>query len=451
MLKKLILFVFLILSAEKNFAQISRVLIVLDGSGSMKQKFQQQVKFELAGNILVSFIDSMERTNPKVEFALRVLGHQYPKAQNNCKDTKLEVPFAKKNSENIKQALKRITPQGQTPITYSLEQSLNDFPKDTTAFNSIILITDGIETCNGNPCDLAESFQQKRIALKPFIVGLGITDSLKKFFNCLGTYYDVADENEFGGVLNAVVKQALNRTTVQVNLLDAYGMPTETNVEMSFLDHYSQKTLFNFIHTLDANGIPDTLRLDPKGRYDLIIHTFPSARKNNIELLPGKHNMIALDIPQGKLDLKIDGQTNSYTPVQCIVRKVGTEEILYVQDFNSTRKYLAGDYDLEILTVPRIYKYGVRLQQSPETVIHIAVPGTVTLQPMQLVVATLLFKENNTLTKVYDFNALKSNTSLQIQPGEYILISRPDKGKRANLTQQKIFTVSSNKTTQVKL
>lgn len=75
----------------------------------MKQKFQQQVKFELAGNILVSFIDSMERTNPKVEFALRVLGHQYPKAQNNCKDTKLEVPFAKKNSENIKQALKRIT------------------------------------------------------------------------------------------------------------------------------------------------------------------------------------------------------------------------------------------------------------------------------------------------------------------------------------------------------
>ena len=121
--------------------------------------------------------------------------------QNNCKDTKLEVPFAKKNSANIKLALNRINPQGQTPITYALEQSLNDFPKDSNAYNSIILITDGIETCGGNPCDLAELFQQKKIALKPFIVGLGITDSLKKFFNCLGTYYDVADENEFGGVL----------------------------------------------------------------------------------------------------------------------------------------------------------------------------------------------------------------------------------------------------------
>ncbi len=449
--KKFLLFIFIILSAEINFAQTSRILIILDGSGSMKQKFQQEIKFELAGNLLVSFIDSMERTNPKVEFALRVLGHQYSKTQTNCKDTKLEVSFAKKNSENIKKALKRIIPQGQTPLTYALEQSLNDFPKDSTAYNSIILITDGIETCGGNPCDLAELFQQKRIVLKPFIVGLGIADSLKKFFNCLGTYYDVIDENEFGGVLNAVIKQALNKTTVQVNLLDAYGMPNETNVEMSFLDHYSHKTLFNFVHTIDAQGIPDTLRLDPKGRYDLVVHTFPPVRKNNIELLPGKHTMIALDIPQGKLDLKIDGQTNSYTPVQCIIRKVGTEEILYVQDFNSTRKYLAGDYDLEILTVPRVYKYGVRLQQSPETTIHIPVPGTVTLQPMQLIVATLFFKENNTLTKVYDFNALKSNTSLQIQPGEYILISRPDKGKRANLTQQKIFTVSSNKTTLVKL
>lgn len=451
MLKKILLLLFIILIAEKNFAQTSRVLIVLDGSGSMKQKFQQQVKFELAGNILVSFIDSMERTNPKVEFALRVFGHQYPKAQNNCKDTKLEVPFTKKNSENIKQALKRINPQGQTPITYALEQSLNDFPKDTTAYNSIILITDGIETCGGNPCDLAELFQQKRIALKPFIVGLGITDSLKKFFNCLGTYYDVNDENEFGGVLNAVVKQALNKTTVQVNLLDAYGIPNETNVEMSFLDHYSHKTLFNFVHTLDASGNPDTLRLDPKGRYDLVVHTFPPVRKDNIELLPGKHNMIALDVPQGKLNLVIDGQTNSYTPVQCIVRKVGTEEILYVQDFNTTRKYLAGDYDLEIITLPRIYKYGMRMQQAPETSIHIPVPGTIQLQPMQLVVAALFVKENNALTKVYDFNALKTNMSLQVQPGEYILIFRPDKGKRANLTQQKIFTVSSNKTTQVKL
>ena len=451
MLKRILLFVFLFLIAEKNFGQTSRVLIILDGSGSMKQKFQQQEKFELAGNILVAFIDSMERSNPKVEFALRVFGHQYPKAQNNCKDTKLEVPFTKKNSENIKQSLKRITPQGQTPITYALQQSLNDFPKDSTALNSIILITDGIETCNGNPCDLAEEFQQKRIVLKPFIVGLGIADSLKKFFNCLGTYYDVADENEFGGVLDAVIKQALNKTTLQVNLLDAYGMPNETNVEMSFLDHYSHKTLFNFVHTLDAQGIPDTLRLDPKGRYDLVVHTFPPARKDNIELLPGKHNMIALDVPQGKLDLKIDGQTNSYTPVQCVVRKTGTEEILYVQDFNSTIKYLAGDYDLEILTLPRITKYGVRLQQAPVTEIHIPVPGTVQLQPMQLVVAALFVKENNLLTKVYDFNALKASTSLQLQPGEYILIFRPDKGKRANLTQQKVFSVSSNKTTQVKL
>jgi len=451
LLKKILLLVFLFLIAEKNFAQVSRVLIVLDGSGSMKEKWNNEVKFELAGKLLVSFIDSVEKTNPKVEFALRVLGHQFPKAEHNCKDTKLEVPFAKKNSLNIKNALAHISPKGQTPITYALEQSLNDFPKDSTAFNSIILISDGIETCGGNPCDLAKSFDEKRIVLKPYIVGLGISDSLKNFFTCLGNFYDVNDETEFGGVLSAVIKQALNKTTVQVNLLDAYGLPTETNVEMSFLDHYSHKTLFNFVHTLDANGNADTLRLDPKGKYDLVIHTFPPVQKNNIELLPGKHNNIAVDVPQGTLELTLDGQTSNYFPPQCIVRKTGSDEILYVQDFNSSRKYLTGEYDLEILTLPRIEKYGVKLQQSQTQSIHVPMPGTVTVAPSQLMVVQLFIKENNSLKKVYDFYGMKNPQTLKLQPGEYILIYRPDKGKRSNLTQQKNFSIQSNKVLTVKL
>src|SRR4029079_9503681 len=110
--------------------------------------------------------------------------HQYPKSENNCKDSKLEVPFAKNNAAQFKAALNRIVPKGQTPIAYSLLQAANDFPKDTLAIHSIVLITDGIETCNGNACEAAKQLAAKRIAVKPFIVGLGISEANIKFYEC---------------------------------------------------------------------------------------------------------------------------------------------------------------------------------------------------------------------------------------------------------------------------
>jgi Ca-activated chloride channel family protein len=81
-------------------------------------------KFDLAKKILSNTTDSVSRTNQKVEFALRVFGHQSPRAANNCKDTKLEVSFSKGNAAAIDLRLKQLQPQGQTPIEFSLTESL---------------------------------------------------------------------------------------------------------------------------------------------------------------------------------------------------------------------------------------------------------------------------------------------------------------------------------------
>src|SRR5688572_24344560 len=71
----------------------TRILFVLDGSGSMEGLWEgKSSRMEVAKNILTKLVDSL-RVNPDLELALRVYGHQFDKRVNNCQDTKLEVSF----------------------------------------------------------------------------------------------------------------------------------------------------------------------------------------------------------------------------------------------------------------------------------------------------------------------------------------------------------------------
>lgn len=431
---------------------ISRILIVLDASGSMKEMFQNESKFKTATDLLTHVIDSIQLKNQNVQFALRVFGHQFPKSQNNCKDTKLEVPFAKSNAALINATLQKINPQGQTALAYTLFQALSDFPADSLATNSIIFITDGIETCDGDLCAVAKQFNERRIALKPFIIGMGMADSLKTFFDCIGTFLNAGSNAEFSNAVNAVVSQALNTTSVQINLLNAYGAPTETNVEMTLYDHFTGKVRYNLIHSLNAAGNPDTLFLDPIGHYDLVIHTLPEVEKKDIVLTPGRHNLIAVDVPQGSLSIQVTGSATNYQPVQCLVREQGSNEILYVQDANSTLKYLTGKYDLEILTLPRIETFGVLIEQGKTNTIKIPMPGTLNVYANQTGQCSVMSVVNGKVEKVFDFYSVDagSTQTLQLQPGDYQVIYRPDKGKQSILTQTTNVTIFSSKTSAIK-
>ena len=94
--------------------------------------------------------------------------------EQDCDDTKLEVPFAQGNGEQIRNVLSNITPKGTTPIARSLEKAANDFPECANCRNVIILITDGIEACDEDPCAVSRALQQKGIILKPFVIGIGL-------------------------------------------------------------------------------------------------------------------------------------------------------------------------------------------------------------------------------------------------------------------------------------
>ncbi|WP_241499080.1 vWA domain-containing protein [Rufibacter ruber] len=197
----------------------TRLLFLLDASGSMLAKWEESQRWQVAKTMLARMADSLD-SYKNLEIALRVYGHQSTVAQKNCKDTKLEVPFAPHNSENVKKKLQQIVPKGNTPLTYSLAQSANDFPEEENTRNVIIIITDGLESCGGDPCATSLALQKKRVFLKPFIIGLGDDPGYAQQFGCMGQYYNAADIKTFQQVLDNVVSIALKKTTVSVELTD---------------------------------------------------------------------------------------------------------------------------------------------------------------------------------------------------------------------------------------
>ena len=427
---------------------LTRILFIFDASQSMYGRWQSDIKFNIAKKLMSNLLDSLANV-PNLEVALRVYGHQKNFPPQDCNDTRLEVPFGKVNFKEIKYVLKTLTPRGTTPIAFAMEQAGSDFPPCDNCRNIIILITDGLEECGGDPCAVSKALQMKGIVLKPFIIGIG--RNFEDAFKCVGTFFDAASEKSFRQALTAVISQALNSTSVQVNLLDTDGNPSETNVNMTFYDNFSGLVKYNFIHTLNNKGLPDTLTIDPLTTYDIVINTVPPVRLDDVKLIPGKHTVIAARTPQGSISLKVAGSEKSTRNLECIVRLKGGNNTLNVQNFNETRRYLTGKYDLEVLSLPRLYINDVDVSQSHTTTIEIPQPGIAVIRKSFTGFGSLYAEQNGKLVWIYELRDNAQLETLILQPGNYRIEFRSRSVKRSFYTMENRFTISPGMTSEIKI
>ena len=428
----------------------TRILFLLDASGSMLAKWENSDRMSVAKNLLAHLVDSLEKYD-NVEVALRVYGHQSPRERNDCRDTKLEVPFtANNNSVAIRKKLEQIVPRGNTPITYSLQQTATDFPADK-ARNVIILITDGLESCGGDPCAVSLALQKNRIFLRPFIIGIGIEPEYERQLNCIGQYFNAADVKTFENVLTEIATQTLSETTVSVELLDEQNRPTETNLNMTFVNAITGATEYNYVHYQDSKGKTDMLEIDALVPYHLVVNTTPVVVEKDLKIKPGKHNVIRVKSPQGELYLRQDGPS-PYGALSAIVRQQGSDQTLNVQVFGNRHKYLTGKYDMEVLTLPRIYLKGVEIKQGQTNTITIPPPGQLAI-PSQMQGYGSIYELDDIGRQTWVWNLPEDNSRLTValQPGKYRLVYRMKSAQASKFTDVQDFTIRSGATTTVKI
>lgn len=197
--------------ARFYFRENFNVQIILDASGSMKEKIGDKTKMELAKEAIKEFAEALPQ---EAKISLRVYGHRGSGAeadkQLSCSSSDLVYQLQSYDAKKLDSALKQFEPNGWTSIAHSLrmaQQDMSAFHADKNT-NVIYLVSDGIETCDGDPVAVAEELSQSDIMPLLNVIGFDVNAEGQKQLKEIAT----ASEGLYANVTNREqFKQELER------------------------------------------------------------------------------------------------------------------------------------------------------------------------------------------------------------------------------------------------
>ncbi len=191
----------------------TRVELILDVSGSMKASMGGQSKIDAAKNAIREAISGLREGST---VALRLYGHRVPqeRKEESCKDTELVIPFQPLDRSRVLTALQQAIPRGQTPIAYALDQAASDFGKASDEERGIILVSDGEETCGGDPLATVRDLTARGIKVKVHTIGFDVDAAARKQLAAIsaatgGEYHDAKNAAALADSLRQLTQRAL--------------------------------------------------------------------------------------------------------------------------------------------------------------------------------------------------------------------------------------------------
>ncbi|MEO8530806.1 MAG: VWA domain-containing protein [Deltaproteobacteria bacterium] len=180
-----------------------RTMIVLDASGSMWGQIDGKTKVEIARETLASVLKDI---SPDEELGLVVYGHR---TKGDCGDIEVAVPAAKGTAQSIIDFANNTKFLGKTPLSDAVQMAADSL-HSTEEKATVILVTDGLETCGGDPCALGTALEGSGVDFTAHVVGFGLSDEEGKQVACLadntgGKYFAAKDAAGLSEALSQVV------------------------------------------------------------------------------------------------------------------------------------------------------------------------------------------------------------------------------------------------------
>ena len=178
------------------------VELILDSSGSMAEQTNTgESRIEAAKRVLNEVIGAIPEDRPEINVGFRVFGHLGNNTESgraeSCQSSDLTVPIEGVDKDALLEQVANYAPVGWTPIGLSLERAGQDFPAASEdVVNAIILVTDGLETCDRDPCAIATAFSESDAAVTAYVVGLGLDAEELRITSCIA-------ENTGGQIVGA--------------------------------------------------------------------------------------------------------------------------------------------------------------------------------------------------------------------------------------------------------
>jgi len=223
------------------------VLFILDGSGSMAAQIDGKPKMDVAKEVMINAIKGLP---DNVNVGLQVYGHR---SKGDCDDIETLAEVGPTDKEALISKINSIKPMGKTPITKSFEvagEKLGAMEDETT----VILVSDGEETCEGDPCALVKSLKEKGIKVKVHVVGFDVGAKEKEQLSCIaeaggGKYFAADSAAQLEEALAEVEQEVVVKKAPEPkkNILPTGGDRPETAVALELGDYFTG-------HAIEKNG-----------------------------------------------------------------------------------------------------------------------------------------------------------------------------------------------------
>lgn len=373
------------------------VLLILDASGSMNARLPSgETRIAVAQRAVKGVAGSIPA---QAQLSLRMYGAQSAAHQKNCEDTHLAVPFGAASAAGaaITTTIDGTKAQGYTPIAYSLGQAANDFPAEARE-RVIVLVSDGKETCQGDPVLAARALAAKAIMVHTvgFIVDSAARGQLQAIARATGgTYFDAP----VGPELPDTLKSALGACKATVVTLPPKPQPGKLRTtSATWLTSHAVANVETGEKVGEFNSSHMEMAL-PAGIYEV---KFGPASWKGIEVRPGETTMIA----PGVLKVEASVQVSASVVDSETGERHGT-----ISPVSTSVTLMPGVYDL-------------RFRKAEWRFVKVDGGKTTTLRPVAVILAPGLKWKTARVstqdgTEVFRFDAVTSRAALP--PGDYIV------------------------------
>ena len=218
----------------------TNMLFIIDASNSMWGQVDGIAKIETARGALNNLLKDMP-----ADMNLGLMSYGLF-SEDSCEDVHYVVDMAPSNHQKISSFISKIQPKGKTPIAKALEMGGRQFETRKDANNHLVLISDGIESCNGDPCAVAAQLSKKGINVKVHVVGFAVGDKDSKQLACIS-------ENGGGKFFHAKNTQNFKDAVAEVKQLAEAKPKPEPKPKEYFRDDFDGEGLSENWEILNPN------------------------------------------------------------------------------------------------------------------------------------------------------------------------------------------------------
>ncbi|MFP3999201.1 MAG: VWA domain-containing protein, partial [Desulfobacterales bacterium] len=250
-------------TAKQSTSRAANIMFILDASGSMWGEIEGRDKIAIAKEVMAGLIRDLP---DNTRAGLVAYGHR---RKRDCKDVEELVQISPLDKEGIIRTIQGLSPKGKTPITYSVRvtaEKLRVLEDETT----IILVSDGKESCEGDPCALVKELKESGLRFVMHVIGFDVGQEGRKQLECMaeaggGRYFTAKTAGQFEAAAREVVQE-----TKTVGFLEIMAFRNETPVRAR-VEVFKQDTgqRVKKLNTALDEKKPEIIRLKP-GTYKVV-------------------------------------------------------------------------------------------------------------------------------------------------------------------------------------